>query len=423
LKRWWFALPALLVAAACGEETPTEVGAGLLPTDAVRTFEIVLEPAEYMVFDTAFGEYSDVRDMDYSIIANMFEGALNSNALARFSVPLAINVTDTLDVSRIDTMATFIGGTVRVVVDTIRSVDAPVRLALYRTAEQWDPSATWQHRSDVDGVRLAWATPGGTRGALVDTATWTVGADTVRFRVDAATIAEWRDTTVAGRGALIVAETPGSRLRTSVPLLQVHATSTHRPDTVFTIGTITQARTFIFEPQLATVADHPRVGGTPAWRTILQLREGLDTLSFPCPGVPNCRFRLSDVTLNHAGLRLQPVMPPPGFSPESNVTIGAYLLLANPQLPLQRSPLGDLAGVASVPRSSFLAPAAPVVELAITELIRLAIMSPERRGTTPLPRHIALVPSPEPRLFGVATFAAMPRLRLVVSTVQELQLP
>jgi hypothetical protein len=186
-------------------------------------------------------------------------------------------------------------------------------------------------------------------------------------------------------------------------------------------GTI--ARTFLFEPTLPAVANEPRAGGTPGWRTVLQLRERLDTLSFACPGVPNCRFQLGDVTINHAGIRLQPMQPPPGFSPENDLTIAAYLMLPAPEVPLQRSPLSDLVGAAVAPRSSFLAPGAPVFELAVTNLIATAATRPERRGTGFLPTHIALVSGLDVRTFGFAAFETMPRLRLVVSVAQEMQLP
>jgi hypothetical protein len=414
---------ASLVAAACGEEGPTAVGAGLLPTDAVRTFEIVLEPHQYMVWDTAFGLYSEPRDMQFAIVAQQFEGALNSHVLARFTIPTSLSVPDTLGIMRLDTMPIYTGGTLRLLVDTARSTAPPVRLALYRTAQEWDASATWQHRIDTTGVQLPWTTPGGTRGPLVDTASYALEADTVVFRIDSATIAAWRDGADVTRGALITSQTADSRLRVGIPVLHLDARSTHNPDTVFNVSGSPTRRTFIFEPAQPVVSSTPRVGGTPAWRTILRLQERLDTLSFACPGVPNCTFRLSEATINNAGLRLQPVPPPPGMRPEADVVIGAYTIEPTALVPLQRSPLGNLIGVVTVPHTSFLAPAAPIAEISITELIRAAVLPPERRGDVAVPTHIALVPGFDPRLFGFGTFASLPRLRLVVSIAQELQLP
>jgi hypothetical protein len=311
---------------------------------------------------------------------------------------------------------------VRMAVDTLHDVSAPAQLALYRTAEEWEASATWTLRSDEGGVQRGWTTPGGTRGILVDTMTFVPGADSLRFRVDSATIALWSDTTNVERGALFVVESGGVRLRTTLPVLHLQARSSFRPDTVFTTMVSAPRHTFIFAPEQPTVAGEPRVGGTPAWRTVFRLQERLDTLSFACPGVPNCRFRLSEAVLNHAGLRLQPVPSPPGFRPEGMLSLGAYLLLPSTQIPLPRSPLGSLFSFTTVPAASFQTPGATAVDIAVTELIRSLMQDPTSRPTDFVATHFALVPG-EPRNFGFGTFAPLPTLRLVVSIAQELQLP
>jgi hypothetical protein len=427
LKRWW-ALLAPLVAVACGEEAPTEVGAGLLPPDAVRTFEIILEPHEYMVFDTAFGLYSEPEDANFLVVANQFDGALQSHALARFSLPRFIGVLDTLGASQVDSLPRFVHGELRVVVDTLRSSEPPVRLALYRTNEAWDATATWSHRRVTNGTGVPWAIPGGLGGALVDTASYivrtdTVPRDTVTFRVDSTTLALWADTANAGRGALIVPQTPNTRLRLGMPQLTIYVRSRFRPDTLYMAFGQLVEKTFVFAPEQPLVTSTPRIAGTPAWRTVIRLRERLDTLSFACPGVPNCRFRLNDVAINHAALQLQPLPPPPGFRPEADLSVGAYTLLPTELVPLQRSPLVDFIGAATVPLTSFMAPGAPVVELPVTELMRRAALRPDQWPAGAVaPNHLALTQALDP-LFGFGTFASMPRLRLVVTYAQELQLP
>jgi hypothetical protein len=422
LKRWWLAALMPLMLSACGDEGPTEIGAGLLPANAIRTFEIVIGPERYLVFDTAFGLYSEPQDAPFLILANQFENALDARGLARFNIPTAITVVDTAGAVRLDTMPRFFAGTVRMAVDTLHEGSPPARLALYRTAEEWEVSATWTLRSDEGGVQRAWTTPGGTRGILVDTMTFVPGVDSLRFRVDSATIAIWSDTTNAARGALFVVESGGVRLRTTLPMLHLQARSSFRPDTVFTTLASAPTQTFIFTPEQPTVAGQPRVGGTPAWRTVLRLQDRLDTLSFACPGVPNCRFRLGEADLNHAGLRLEPVPSPPGFRPEGTLSLGAYLLLPSPQIPLPRSPLGSLFSFTTVPATSFQTVGAPAVDIMVTELIRTLMRDPASRATDFAPTHVALV-SGEPRNFGFGTFAPLPSLRLVVSIAQELQLP
>jgi hypothetical protein len=423
LKRW-LVLLAPLFAAACGDEGPTDVGAGLLPPDAVRTFEIILEPHQYLVFDTAFSQYSDPAGAPYVVAANAFEGALFSNALVRFTMPTALSVTDTAGVARLDTLPIFTGATIRVLVDTLRSTAPPAELAMFRVAEAWDGSATWTHRVDTADVRIPWATPGGTRGVQMAEATWVERGDTLIFQVDSATVAAWRqDTAALNRGAMIVSRTPDSRLRMGTPTMTVQARSTFRPDTVFELAAGTIRRTFVFTPAPALAASAPRVGGTPAWRGVLRIRERMDTLTFACPGVPNCRIRLDQAALNHAGLMLQPVPSPAGFSPESGITVAAYLLNPTPLVPLQRSPLAEFIGSATMTQASFVA-GAPIRELGITEMIRRAILPPEQwpAGAQP-PTHLALNSLTDPPLFGFASFASMPRLRLVVSTTREMQLP
>ena len=43
---------------ACTRETPSEIGGPLLPPGDVSTFEVILDPADYLVFDTAFSGYA-----------------------------------------------------------------------------------------------------------------------------------------------------------------------------------------------------------------------------------------------------------------------------------------------------------------------------------------------------------------------------
>lgn len=423
MKRMMVAALAALAVAACGDETPTGVGGGLLPPDAVRTFEVFLEGPQYLVRDTAFGEYADPRDAGFLVVARQFEGALNAHSLVRFGVPTAITVLAN-GTARVDSTPAYLGGTVRLIVDTLYTPREPVLLALYRTNEVWDPSATWTHRVDTAGVRLPWAQPGALGGALIDTATWRGGADTVVFRVDGATLAQWADTLNRGRGAVITAQTTGTRLRAFFPTLTARLGSDLQPDTVVETQGALQGATFIVDPWPATVSSDPRIGGAQAWRTILQFRERMDTITVPCPGVPNCRLRMDQVTVNHASLQLRPVAPPAGFRPEGDITMAPFGLLPSPLLPLQRSPLGSLISLGQlIPATRFLAPATPtaVVPINITEFVRTVAAQDTILGGV-VPSHVALTPL-EPRMFGFSTFESMPRLRLIVSVARELQLP
>ena len=422
MKRWSLSLLCtVLLAGACTQDSPTEAGSGLLPPDAIRTFEFVLEPERYLMWDTAFGLYSAASDANYTLIANEYEGALNSRVLLRYPIPRTITLIDTLGVLRTDSTPIYFSGDVRVLIDTLASTAPPAVLELFQPTEDWDRrTATWQLRVDSAGVQLPWAQPGGSPGALISTATWAAG-DSVLIPVDSATIAGWADTTSAVRGAILGTSTPGTRLRTVLPTLRLLARSTLNPDTVVEM-TLAPGRTFIYEPEQPDSVGEPRVGGTPVWRTVIRLRERLDTLTVPCPGVPGCRLELGDVSINYGALRLQPQPAPAGFAPELPVSVALHALLPSPLLPLTRSPVTGAFGVTTgtIPPSSFMAPGAPVVELAVTEFVRLLFSPPSDEFR---PTHIALLPGGTDRTFGFATFEEMPRLRIIVTISRELQLP
>ena len=422
MKRWSWTLCAVLFAGACTQDSPTEAGSGLLPPDAIRTFEFVLGPERYLQWDTAFGLYSATADADYTLIANDYEGVLNSRVLLRYPIPRTITVLDTLGVLRTDSMPIYFAGDVRVLVDTLGSTEPPATLELYRPTEDWDRlTATWQFRVDSAGAQLPWAQPGGSPGTLIGSTTWTAG-DTVLVPVDSATIAVWADTATAVRGAILGTSTPGTRIRSVLPTLRLRARSTINPDTVVEM-TLAPGRTFIYEPQQPDSVGTPRVGGTPAWRTVMRLRERLDTITVACPGVPNCTLRLGDVSINYGALLLQPVPSPAGFAPELPLNLTLHAVLPSPLLPLTRSPVtGALGGIeAAIPVSSFLAPGAPVVELAATEFTRLLFTPGEDDEF--VPEYIALLPAGSTRTFGFGTFAEMPSLRIIVTISRELQLP
>lgn len=422
MKRWSFGiLCTLLLVGACTQDSPTSAGAGLLPPDAIRTFEFVLEPERYLEWDTAFGLYSAPSEANYTLIANDYGGALNSRALLMFQIPATITLLDTLGVLRTDSAPIFFSGDVRIVVDTLASTAPPIILELFRATEDWDrATANWQFRVDSAGVQMPWSEPGGSPGALISTVAYAEG-DTVAVPVDSATIAAWADEDPSVPGAILGSGTPGTRLRATLPTLRLRARSTLNPDTVIET-TVGANRTFIFEPELPDSVGEPRVGGTPAWRSVLRLRERLDTLRLACPGIPGCTLELGDVAINYGALLLQPQPSPAGFDPEAPLTVALHAVLPSPLVPLTRSPVTGAFGVSatSIPPSSFMAPGAPVVELPVTDLVRLLFSPPSEQFR---PSHIALLAAGQERTFGFGTFAEMPSLRIIVTISRELQLP
>jgi len=411
----WLLLPLLL--AACGDEQPLEVGGELLPPDALRSFEVVLEPGQFLLRDTAFAIYGDVPDVDYQVLANQFEGALNAHAFARFVLPTIIAVTDTLGVASADSTPTLYRGEVVLYVDSLAENDTAgdFHVAMHSLGESWDPAeADWEFRSS--GVR--WTTPGGTAGALLDTAL--VNPDSIVLQVDSATMQEWADTTNARRGALLLLLDAPSRIRTQAPVLKVYARSRFHPDTTFMVVSQAPDTRFDYRPRLPTVSGDIRIAGLPAWRSFLEFRPDLKDVTVSCG--TGCSVPLRAASITRAELVLQPVTPPAGFTPERPLLPAAYRALLAPEFPLQRSPIGAAIGTmeSELPPSRFSDGAAPGY-LIVTDFIQQVVADTATTGSGSR-NWLTLLPINASTL-GVGTFAPSPRLRLVLSTAREIQLP
>lgn len=290
-------------------------------------------------------------------------------------------------------------------------------MTLFQTAEEWDASATWTQRVDTGNVDLLWATPGGTRGPQIDTATWT-STDSVVFDVDSATLAVWNDSTNKARGAILIAETPGSRARVLTATVQINAQSSLRPDTTVLVPLVPTVRTFVYNP--VPPSPHPdiRAGGIASWRSILQLRSDLRLKSFNCPSAPTgCVVFLDSVRINTAELLLPAAASPLGFMPEDSLFVEVRPLQTSSLVPIERSPLGSFAGNL---RSQLLAgtmfrtPAATdVARINLTPFI-VHLLDESVPEANRLPPYLALLQLPEGATFGFASFGS-PSLRLVVT--------
>jgi hypothetical protein len=428
LQNWLLLLVALFAVTACTDEAPTEVGDDLLPGDEVRTFEVILEPSAFSVYDTTFSGFADVRNAPFTIIANDFEGVLDVHSLIRFTQPpTIISVRNAAGNVVVDSTPSYFAGRLVLRVDTTASESTPpVLLRAFQTAEEWGSSATWTLRLDTRNVQLPWATPGGTRGAEIDTATWAVG-DSIVLRVDSQTIAQWIDTTNAARGALIVTETSGARIRINSAVLRLSAHSDLDPDTVVTFDASALTSGFIFDPPPPAPGTQLRVGGVPTWRTIIGLREDLATLTFPCPEQANCEVRLESAHINRAELLLQPVTAPAGYIPEDTTLIQVRTLLVTPGVPLQRSPIGiDICGGGILclvsgrvaPDYFGATPRAEPVALDVTNYI-IALVDEDIEDVNRPPFALTLLVPAEPSTLGFAAFAPGVRLRLVLTAPVE----
>ena len=422
-KSLTLALALALFTSACTEENPTDVGDVLLPSGDVLTFEVILPASAFLVYDSSFAGFNKPSESPFGIVARSFENVFDANTLIRFSLPprtISVRTTGTTVV--VDSSPRYSTGRMLVRLDTLTNSPLPVRLALYRTAEPWDVTATWQNRVDSLTTKLPWMTPGGTRGALIDTVTWT-GGDSISFRVDSATVATWSDSTNRARGAIVVSETDGSRIRVLSATVRVDTRSTLRPDTALTVDLVPSARTFVSNPTLASPFSGIRVGGIPTWRAFLRFKEDLGTLVIPCGnGQPSCSVRLDSAHINRAQLLLKPAVTATGFVPEDSMYMEVRPILTGPTVPLERSPLGTFAGTV---RTTLMAPtlfraptATDVVSLDVTAFLAHQFDERITEGNR-LPFILSLLQFVETGTVGFATFQENPMLRLVLTTTTE----
>ncbi len=433
---------AVVLAAACGRESPTSVGSSLLTGGGARTFEIVLDASQFLRADTSLsGFVLKASSAAFLVVANQFGGEVDAHILARFlPPPKTITVLDSTGTQKTDTLPSFFKGTVVLHVDStaLPLETTPVALQLFRTAQDFDPnSATWLFRLDTGTVHLPWAVPGGVTGALVDTATWQPGQDSVVFHVDSTTVARWADTTNLGRGALVAAINAGTRMRFRTIVYNVSAHSSIKRDTVVTSSPGDVGSIFVFNPN--GPAPQPgilRIGGIPAWRSYFTFQPDLVTRTLSCPastGV-SCSFTLKTVTVNFAGILLQPAPAGP-WLPEDSVRPEAFTLDTATNVPLSRSPLGVHLGTTApaVAPALFGSPPAtsPVVVPVTAFIAALAGDTIQAGGSAAAQSNtVSVLHFPEPGLLGVGSFYSRaagpplaPRLRLIVTIAPQVQLP
>ena len=426
---------AVVLGVACDGEDPTGVGGPLFPDGVARTIEVVLEADRFLLSDTTLPGFMRPGDAGFLMVAHQFGGALEANALIRFRErPRTITVRTTAGNTVTDTLPIFFGGSVIIKLDTARSTwSEPVEFQLYRIEEPWDPeTATWTHRVDSTDARLPWTQPGGTRSALVGSALFGGGTDSVVIPVDSQTIEIWADTANQARGALLRIATPGAQFIVDKfeSYLVAQARSSIREDTVVATPLGSVGGIFVFDPPVPAPADL-QVGGVPNWRSYLWLQPRLDTVSVPCPaGPPGCFMPLSEASINLAALVLQPLPVPAGFLPEDSLAVEAWAAFPSEYVPLARVPLSaDAIGVAPnlVDASRFAGDGAEPVELPITGFVAMLAARRTASGGDPPTSLLALLAGPEAGTFGYGRFgsiragAAAPRLRLILTEAREVK--
>lgn len=409
--------------AGCGDEVPTDVGAGLLGP-GVRTFEVTFEASEFLVGDTTFDQIGSLNDAEFRMAAHEFDGEVDARTLFSLLRPLTASFTEGGQ-TQVDSIEAIVGGRFILVVDTIASSPGPIDLEVVQVTESWHrPSATWTIRTDTAGVTETWETAGGSPGEVLAAATWTAG-DTLEIALDSATVAVWDDTTTARLGGLVRTATPDSRIffRSVAFAYDVRPVSF---DTIVPAGGIAESKIIVTpESAVEPLPGVLRVGGLPAWRSMLRFQP-LSELRIPCgPGQPvGCTLALEDVSVNLASLILEPVSAGPRRT-ERPVRLEARAVMEGAGVPIIRSPLTPPLG----PPSDSLAPAlfAPAaadpagVRLSITGFVRFNLEPDE--DVQP-PRWVAVTAVGERGQFGYTAFGGVesdrpPRLLLMVSVPDE----
>jgi hypothetical protein len=409
---------ALLALAGCSNDVPTATGTELFPAGTEMTsIDLVLPASEFLREDTVYDGFSSVRSVNYLLVANQFDGALDSHTLVRFGAfPDSVSyVSGTTDVT--DSVFTYGTGRVTARIDTLASVPSTsVVLRLYALEQPWDSAtATWQNASESGGAQVPWRTPGGTLGRLIAETTWvrgdTLTRDTVSWQVDSLSMKEIA--TPGFAGLAITAAQPGTRVQLTAPDVAANVHPATHPDTTLVVVPSAFAQTFVFNPPVPQPAGIFRAGGVTGARTVLRidLDHQVPTCADPATGCPT--VPLKDVTLNRAVLLLDAVPVASGFRP----TIPHYLQIRPVLEPAlgRHGSLGDLLTQDSIPMELFQPPTGQTASINLTNVFQTY--------TDSSAVSLALLSVSSTASFGTLWFTNTPRLRLVYSLPQTPKLP
>ncbi len=432
MKRAWMVV-GLVTASwgllACDETTPTSSNGGLIPLNPT-TVEVVLPFEAFASQIRVYGGYGTTSELFESILAQDYEGELDSRVLVRFSrFPWAATVRDSTGTTRLDSAFTFVGGRLVLRFDTTEA-NRPaetVQLAAGALTEGFDArTASWTVAVDTINERRVWPEPGAGPVTPLGEALWDPTAgDTVVFELDSAMVAQLGDSVTAGPGVRIDLLTPGLRMNLLRSELRLSAIPNVHRDTVVDLTIRPTAQTFVYDPFPQPSADGIRVGGTPSWRTVLTvgvpaLIEGSPSL---CARV-TCPIVLTAERINSASILLTTEPSQPAFQPSDTLLLDVRPVLASellPKSPLGSSLVGGL-GVRVAPES-FRAEGETVVALPITSFLRTVLGQTDDDAVNDL---VLLTPI-EPFSLGFGSFVGpgrpgAPQLRLILTLADTVEI-
>jgi hypothetical protein len=410
--------------ASCTNESATGLGDSFLPLKP-QTVEVRLPWSEFGAGVEVIGGYGLVSETPAVVVAEDYQGAVDARALASFTYPTEITLADTTGVQRVDSTFSPVQGRLLVRFDTLGLEGFQMVAGLL--LDEWDQrTATWEAAVDSVGEYREWSEPGAGPVTVVGRANWLRGSgDSLIVTIDSTGVATLADTSQAS-GLRIGLETP-DRLVSLLELgLEVSVRSTVNPDTLVTLTPTAENVTFIYSPSPPAPSEGLRVGGVPAWRTVMRLNvpTALDGPPELC-AVVTCPFQIDASRLHLASISLTPTVPEPGFRPTHTLEVDARGLLAPELQP--KSPLGfSLAfGGVSVPPDVFDGVGGKV-EIPVTTFVADLIRGTTSAGAEPL-QSLAIIDLLEPRSFPYATFAGPgqegePVLRMIVTTADTVEI-
>jgi hypothetical protein len=347
-------------------------------------------------------------------------------------MPETVTVTDSAGTQRTDDQLTLVGGRIVAFMDTIQSItDGPVTLEVGTTQELWDGrSVSWGFAVDTVGERRAWEEEGAGPATQLVTAVWDrTQGDSAVFVLDSAQVEMLRDTSQVNQGVRITALTEGVRLKVDNVVLRGSVIPSVRPDTTVDVTSGRQDYTFVYWPAPEAETQGIRVGGVPAWRTVLDLHLPV-TLSGPaalCAAV-TCPVTLTPEQVSYAALVLTGRNSTPAFQPSDSVGLDMRAVFdrsAMPKAPLGPSLLGGLGK--RVAPDLFGSNEGQEVELPITNFVRDLVAGDSIRGFPP-PNTLALLSIFEPASLTFASFfgpgsPGAPVLKLIITAGRTVELP
>ena len=433
MKRYFLATVIFCAGAVsgCEEKNTTAVDLGFLDVNP-RTVEALIPFGDFVDDVQVFGGYGSAADLGRGFVAQDF-GGLDARTLVHVGdYPTIGTVPGTLSFS-----------TARVVLffDTLRGngLEGPVQVELFGVQEQWHPpTVTWEVVVDTAGDRRAWSQPGGGVTTLLGRATFDITdidpsdagggnfTDSVSITIDSATVAALGDGTSGTTGLLVATAQPGKLLHLVDVGFRISTRGSSLPDSIFEVSAPLEDLVFMSDPAPTAPLGWLRVGGTPAWRSVLTLSIPRTITGTPevC-GAVGCEVDLTEVELNLAELVLTTRQTPSWFEPQDTTQVHIRTVL-NPEL-LPKAPLGQL-----VPFSRNFAPelfstqAGTQVPLWLTALVIDVLSIAGETDTVPV-TTIALFSNPEPNILGFTAFegagAGAPALHLLYTIINPVGLP